>query len=369
MPSSTRRRTPNPSLICPADSAPLSSRLTPVRLPAEWEPQSATLLGYPARDSDWAPLLRYARESILALARTIAAHQPVIMLVRDHESRVSLLEQLRPLPYPIWIMDCEFDDTWLRDTGPLTVACESGGWSWLDFRFNGWGNKFIAERDDRLTAALHRHPLFNHLGLIESDQVLEGGAIESDGDGTLMTTSRCMRARKVDFSRAYFESLFARTCGVEQVLWLDHGELIGDDTDSHIDMFARFGPDNALIFQGCQNPSDPHWPFFAAMAEQLATFRNRHGQPYRLFELPMPERLGRRDHQQPASYANFLIINGAVLMPSYGSSRDDAARRVLGQCFADHRIIPVDSRTLISQGGALHCASMQLPAEVLYVSA
>ncbi len=346
----------------------MSSRLTPTRLPAEWEPQCAAVLGWPARDSDWAPLIRYARTSTFTLAETIAQHQPVIVLVSDHESRMSLVNRLKPLPYPIWIMDCDFDDTWLRDTGPLSVACESGRWAWLDFRFNGWGNKFIAERDDRLTSSLHQHPLFNHLSLIESGQVLEGGAIESDGDGTLMTTSRCLSARTVDFSRDYFESLFARCCGTEQVLWLDHGELIGDDTDSHIDMLARFAPNNGLIYQGCQNPSDPHWPFFQAMAEQLLQFRNRHGQPYQLFELPMPERMGRRDHQQPASYANFLIINGSVLVPTYGTARDAAAQRVMASCFTEHEIIAVDCQTLISQGGAVHCASMQLPRQVLYAS-
>ncbi len=344
----------------------MNSRSTRRRFPAEWEPQSATLLAWPYDHSDWEPIIRYARNTYIDLIAEITRFQPVILLLNDNQSRQKVQSQLKTADYPVWFVDVAFDDTWLRDTGPVSVLDEDDKVQWVDFRFNGWGNRYPAELDEKLTATLHAQGLFSDLTRISCAQVLEGGSIETDGAGTLLTTSRCLRARQVDFKRQEFEGLFAHYLGSDNVLWLDHGELLGDDTDSHIDLLARFAPDNRILYQGCQHPADPHWPFFQAMRDQLAGFRNSGNQPYTLVELPMP--VIEDDHSEPvpASYANFLIINDAVLVPSYGCDHDEVALKIIGGCFPDRRAVAVDSRILIMQGGALHCAAMQLPRQVLY---
>jgi len=234
----------------------------------------------------------------------------------------------------------------------------------LDFRFNGWGGKFPCELDDRITARLHESGAFGSTPREPFDLILEGGSIETDGLGTLLTTAECLlHPNRNGLDRASLERRLTETLGFTRYLWLRHGHLAGDDTDSHIDTLARFCDSRTIAYQGCADPADPHHEPLRAMAAELRAFRTPGGQPYRLIELPLPA--ARRDEKgdrRPAGYANFLILNGAVLVPTYGDPLDAIALERLGPCFPDREVIGIPCATLIRQGGSLHCATMQLPA-------
>ncbi|MDQ3512022.1 MAG: agmatine deiminase family protein, partial [Pseudomonadota bacterium] len=197
------------------------------------------------------------------------------------------------------------------------------------------------------------------------DFALEGGAIETDGEGTLLTTWQCLHERHPDTSRELLSAKLAEWLRQERVLWLEHGYLEGDDTDAHIDTLARFASPDSIVFQACDDPSDSHYAPLQAMAAQLADLRTRDGRPYRLFALPWPRPVIDGDRRLAASYANFLIINQAVLMPAYGDPADDDAAAVLEKAFPGRKIVAVPSRSLIWQNGSLHCITMQLPQGVL----
>ena len=258
-----------------------------------------------------------------------------------------------------------YDDTWLRDSGPITLR-NSDGFRLLDFRFTGWGGKFEASRDDRLIEALVAQGVFVNAQRHEIDFALDGGGIETDGAGTLLTTWRCLHERHPDVSREELTARLSTWLHQDRVLWLDHGALEGDDTDAHIDTLARFAATDAIVFQACDDKADSHYSDLKAMADEIAALRTRDGKPYRLFPLPWAKPVvdvteDGRQRRLAASYANFLIVNGAVLMPSYGDEADDVAAAVLANAFPDREIVQVPCRPLIWQNGSLHCVTMQLP--------
>ena len=186
-------------------------------------------------------------------------------------------------------------------------------------------------------------------------------SIETDGAGTLLTTWRCLHERHPQASRDQLDSKLRGWLAQDRVLWLDHGCLEGDDTDAHIDTLARFAADDAIVFQACDDPADPHYAELQAMAAELAALRTRDGRPYRLFPLPWAAPILDEGRRLAASYANFLIVNGAVLMPAYGDRADDRAAAVLADAFPGREIVQVPCRPLIWQNGSLHCITMQLP--------
>jgi agmatine/peptidylarginine deiminase len=246
------------------------------------------------------------------------------------------------------------------------VADGSGRARLLDFRFNGWGGKFAAERDDRITGALHRQGVFGGVERVPVDLVLEGGAVETDGAGTLLATrsSVITNSRNPGLDQTGVESRLRELLGIERFLWLDHGALTGDDTDGHIDTLARFTDPDTIAHVSCR-PDDPDAPEIDAMIRELAALRTAAGRPYRLVPLPPPgEHRDTDGRRLAASYANFLVINGAVLVPVYGDAADAAALQTLGRCFPGRRTIAVDCRALIRQNGSLHCVTMQIPAAV-----
>ncbi|MGH8078191.1 MAG: agmatine deiminase family protein, partial [Lysobacter sp.] len=262
-------------------------------------------------------------------------------------------------------IEIAYDDTWLRDSGPITLRAD-GAFRLLDFRFTGWGGKFDASRDDRLIEGLFEAGIFLNSSRHPIDFALEGGAIDSDGAGTLLTTWTCLHERHPDAERSQLAAQLGDWLTQDRVLWLDHGYLEGDDTDAHIDTLARFAAEDAIVFQGCDDPTDSHYAELQAMAAELAALRTRDGRPYRLFPLPWSKPIVDDARRLAASYANFLIINGAVLMPAYGSDADgrrvDAeAVSVLERAFPDREIVTVPCRPLIWQNGSLHCVTMQLP--------
>lgn len=258
------------------------------------------------------------------------------------------------------------DDVWARDHGPITVL-EDGRARLLDFRFNGWGGKYPSARDDALSRHLAQAGAFGKTPMEHPDLVLEGGAIECDGAGTLLTTERCLLSpsRNPALGRTALEQRLQETLGVERILWLAHGGLAGDDTDGHIDTLARFTDTGTIVYQDCQDPRDEHFAPLQAMAKELAALRTAAGEPYRLIPLPLPHPLrNARGQRLPLGYANFLLINGAVLMPSYNDPADKNATAILATCFPEREIVPIDCRALTTQYGSLHCVTMQFPVEV-----
>jgi agmatine/peptidylarginine deiminase len=340
---------------------------TTVRFPAEWEPQSAVLIAWPHPETDWGPRLVDVEETYIALVVAITAYQQAVICIADDDLQIYAEARLRSARVDmerVRFVTVEYDDTWLRDSGPITLKT-AGGFLQLDFRFTGWGGKFEASRDDRLVEALSDQGVFANATREEIDFALEGGGIETDGAGTLLTTWKCLHERHPDTSRETLTAKLAAWLRQDRVLWLDHGYLEGDDTDAHIDTLARFAAEDAIVYQGCDDVSDTHYPELQAMAAELAALRTREGKPYRLFALPWARPIFDDGRRLAASYANFLIVNGAVLMPSYGDPADARAQDVMAEAFPGREIVPVPCRPLIWQNGSLHCITMQLPAGVL----
>jgi len=340
---------------------------TTVRFPAEWEPQSAVLIAWPHPETDWGPRLVDVEETYIALVVAITAFQDAVICVADDDLQTYAEARLRSARVDmgrVRFVTVEYDDTWLRDSGPITLKT-ADGFLQLDFRFTGWGGKFEASRDDRLVEALTAQGVFANATREQIDFALEGGGIETDGAGTLLTTWKCLHERHPDASREQLTAKLAGWLRQDRVLWLDHGYLEGDDTDAHIDTLARFAAEDAIVYQGCDDVSDTHYPELQAMAGELAALRTRDGKPYRLFALPWARPIFDDGRRLAASYANFLIVNGAVLMPSYGDPADARAQEVMAEAFPGREIVPVPCRPLIWQNGSLHCITMQLPEGVL----
>jgi agmatine deiminase len=338
-----------------------------IRLPAEWEPQDGVLLAWPHAATDWAPVLPLVVQVFIRIATEIS-HFEQALVVACAADRVE--EQLRKAGADmrrIRLIDLPSDDTWSRDFGPITVL-DNDRPVLLDYVFNGWGNKFPAGLDNLITRRLHQAGRFGQTPMRPFDLVLEGGSIESDGAGTLLTTTACLLNpnRNPELDQAQVEELLRHQLGARHFLWLNHGYLAGDDTDSHIDTLARLAPRDTILYVACDDPQDEHYGALAAMAEELRTFRTPDGQPYRLLPLPWPKPVFDAEGDRlPATYANFLIINGAVLVPTYNDPADALALRTIGEAFPDRAIIGIDCSALILQHGSLHCVTMQLPRGVL----
>ncbi len=337
------------------------------RFPAEWEPQSAVLIAWPHAETDWADRLADVEETYVALVAAITRFQPVVICVADDDLQTYAEARLRSARVDmerVRFVPAEYDDTWLRDSGPITLR-DGDRFKLLDFRFTGWGGKYEASRDDRLVGELSGLQLFHNYFVQSIDFALEGGGIETDGAGTLLTTWRCLHERHPDASREELTDKLARWLKQDRVLWLDHGYLEGDDTDAHIDTLARFAPGDAIVYQACDDASDVHHAELQAMAADIAALRTADGRPYRPFPLPWAQPVIDNGRRLAASYANYLIINGAVLMPAYGDPADDQAAAVLAEAYPDREIVQVLCRALIWQNGSLHCITMQLPAGLL----
>lgn len=306
------------------------------RLPAEWEDCfSSVMIARPHTATDWAPMLDEVTSCYDSLVEAIAEAGMAIIETGDNTN-----------------------DTWTRDYGPITVE-DGPDLRLFDFTFNGWGMKFAADKDNLVNSRLFAETV-NRRGF-----VLEGGSIESDGRGTLMTTSRCLLSpnRNAQLGRDDIEEYLKAEFGLKQVLWVDHGFLEGDDTDSHIDTLARLAPHDTILYCGAGNETGTQHDSLLAMARQLRSFTTPDGLPFNLIELPLPDPIFDDEGERlPATYANYLATPKAILMPTYGQPRNDRlAADTLRIVYGDRRIITVDCRALIRQHGSLHCATMQLP--------
>ncbi|MBZ2167782.1 agmatine deiminase family protein [Marinobacter sp. F4216] len=342
-------------------------------LPAEWAPQSAVMLTWPHSGTDWADDLPDVEPVFRAIAKAILRFEHLVISCEDErqlQTETGALTDFATkhgLPGRVVSVTAPANDTWARDHGPLTVTAGTEA-RLLDFGFNAWGGKFEWQQDNELNRRLSDAGAFGSTLLESIDFILEGGSIESDGQGTLLTTSECLLTptRNPASDRSDIERLLGENLGAERLLWLNHGYLAGDDTDSHIDTLARFCAADHICYVACPDVADEHYSALAAMEEELQEFRQSNGQPYRLTPLPWPEPIYDDDGERlPATYANFLIINGAVLLPTYGVSQDEEAINVMASIFPDREIIPIDCLPLIRQHGSLHCITMQLPAGVV----
>ena len=336
-------------------------------LPAEWAPQSGVQLTWPHAHTDWAYMLEEVQECFTRIAIEIAQRELLLIVTPEPDAvRRQIAGKVRMENVRFAL--CDTNDTWARDHGAITLLDEAGQAQLLDFTFNGWGLKFASDKDNQITRRLvkdgHLQGAYtNRLGF-----VLEGGSIESDGRGTLLTTSECLLSpnRNGEMSREEIEAYLRDVFRVRQVLWLEYGYLAGDDTDSHVDTLARLCPDDTIAYVRCTDPQDEHYPALHRMEEQLKTFRTPDGKPYRLLPLPWPDAIVEDGERLPATYANFLVMNGAVLYPTYAQPENDAqARDVLAQAFPDREIVGIDCRPLIRQHGSLHCVTMQYPAGII----
>jgi len=335
----------------------------PVRFPAEWEPQSGAQLTWPHEDTDWRDVLDEVIPCFAAIAREIAARERLIVACRDVETVRRQLGETSSPPN-VRLFEVPSNDTWARDHGPINVL-ENGQPRLLDFTFNGWGMKFAAGLDNQITRALHRQDAFRPGVALCNCQhlVLEGGSVESDGAGTILTTEACLLSpnRNDHCAKAELEAFFGQALGARRFLWLSSGYLAGDDTDSHVDTLARLCDARTIAYVRCDDPADEHFEALRRMETELRAFRTLDGRPYDLVPLPMAEPVFDGGQRLPATYANFLIVNGAVLMPTYGSRRDGEAAAQLRRVFPDREVVGVPCLPLVKQHGSLHCVTMQYP--------
>ena len=265
----------------------------------------------------------------------------------------------------VTLHQCPTNDTWARDHAFISLKernAEDGPLTLLDFRFNGWGEKFEASLDNAINRSLHENGIVEGRYEDHNDFVLEGGSIESDGKGTVFTTSCCLLAphRNQPLSRQEIEERLKEMLRADRIVWIDYGQLTGDDTDGHIDTLVRTAPDDTLVYVGCDDKEDEQYDELHRMEEQLATLRTDDGRPYRLLKLPMPEAMYEDGERLPATYANFIIINDAVIYPTYNQpENDEEARRVIAEAFHYRELIGIDSSVVVRQHGSLHCCSMQ----------
>ena len=339
-------------------------------LPAEWYEQSAIQLTWPHKNTDWQPILEDVTRCYVNMAKAITSRERLIIVTPEPEHVKQLLEETLPAERMLRVSFCKAptNDTWARDHGFITLLAPNGP-RLLDFKFNGWGEKFDADLDNRICREMKAQNIFKGQYEDHLDFVLEGGSIESDGKGTILTTSTCLLAphRNQPLTKEQIEARLLDMLHAERVLWLDYGYLAGDDTDSHIDTLARLCPDDTIAYVQCLDESDEHYAELQQMEAQLKTFRTEGGEPYRLIPLPMAKAAYDEDGTRlPATYANFLIVNGAVLMPTYADpATDREAEEQLRKAFPNHDIIGIDCRSLIIQHGSLHCCTMQFPIETL----
>ncbi len=328
-------------------------------MPAEWERQQCVLMSFPHEETDWAEGgLNEALSPFIRIAQAIAYKEAVYIICKDKNKIASMFCSTRNMTF----IEIPTNDTWIRDYGYISIK-ENGEKRLLDFTFDGWGGKFEASFDNTVNSLLHKKGYMGTTPLEQIDFVLEGGAIESDGEGTILTTSTCLcnPNRNGGLTKEEVEEKLKETLGTQRLLWLDDGYLAGDDTDSHVDTLARFVNKETIVYVKCDNPKDEHYESLQKMETQLQSFCTKEGKPYTLVPLPMPDAIyNDKQERLPATYANFLITNDALLYPTYADKNDELVHEIFKKLFPEKEIIPINCLKLIEEGGSLHCSTMQV---------
>ena len=327
------------------------------RLPAEWEEQDSILMVFPHKKTDWANDMQSAQSVFLRMASSIAATQKLILICDDIEETKNFFCYHDKISF----VKLDTNDTWIRDFGPLSLYHDNQR-KLIDFQFTGWGHKYKASLDNMISKSLHEKWHFMLSPLLHSDLVLEGGSIESDGKGTLLTTKKCLLNpnRNPHLSQSGIEEHLKELFGIKRFFWLEHGELEGDDTDAHIDTLARFIDEETIAYVACEDKEDSHFQELKKMEKELKTFKTFKGNPYRLIPLPLPNSKYKNNHRLPATYANFLITNKSILLPIYDDYHDKSMITLFKQLYPTREIIPINALRLIEEGGSIHCSTMQI---------
>lgn len=327
------------------------------RIPAEFEKQSFIQIIFPHPQSDWAEYLEDAEENFIQIINAITAYQDCLVIAYDIDDVKSKLKASKHL----YLMKALTNDTWARDCSALSIY-EGKQALLLDFTFNAWGNKFEADLDNKLTQNIaHAYAV----SVETIDFVLEGGAIESNGKGSLLITQECVfNPNRNTLTQNESTLRLEKELGVSNILSLKNGYLKGDDTNSHIDTLARFSDENTIVYLECKDKSDEHYEALLSMKKELEKFRDQNNKPFRLIPLPFTTAIYEEEERLPATYANFLILNEAVLLPIYNDQNDFLAIKALEKAFPHRHIIPINCSTLIRQHGSLHCVTMQFPYQI-----
>ena len=332
--------------------------ISKIRVPAEWESQRLVIMSFPHENTDWADNLKASLTPFIRIAVAIAYKEPIYIICKDKNKISSMFCYTKNMTF----IEIQTNDTWIRDYGYISIK-QNEEVELLDFTFNGWGAKFESNFDNLVNNTLHKKGYFGLTPLHKIDMVLEGGSIESDGNGTILTTSSCMcnPNRNSGLSKLKVEKEFSKYLGAKRVLWLDYGYLAGDDTDGHIDTLARFVNQETIVYVKCSDNKDEHFTQLNKMQTQLKSFKQSSGKPYKLIALPMCEAKYSQDGSRlPATYANFLITNDALIYPTYDDKNDSKVAEIFKDIFPTREIIPVNCLKLIEQGGSLHCSTMQV---------
>jgi len=330
-----------------------------IRFPAEWEKQEMVLMAFPHLKTDWAEDIDSAFSVFVKIASAICYNQKLIILV--HKELKEKIKDMFCYVDRITFITYEVDDTWIRDFGPVSVF-ENGDRVLKDFLFNAWGGKFNYKKDNLANRFLHDNYIFYPSKIKSIDFILEGGSIDSNGEGIVLTTKECLlNKNRNNLTQAEVEKILKEELGVKKILWLENGYLAGDDTDSHIDMLARFVSPDTIVYVKCYNENDEHFNYLTKMEKELKCFTRNNGEYFNLVPLPLPKPIFKDGKRLPASYANFLIINHAVLLPIYKDENDKKVIEIFKNLFPTREIIPLDSTRLIEEGGSIHCSTMQVP--------
>jgi agmatine deiminase len=327
------------------------------RMPAEWAGHERCWMAWPCRQELWQDGLAAARQAYAAVAQAIAGFEPVTMIARARDA----VEAGALCGPSVTVMTAPIDDSWTRDFGPTFVMSDDGDVAGVSWQFNAWGEKYRGYDGDAALAGR----LLDSLGVPRFDApfVLEGGAIHSDGEGTVLTTESVLLNpnRRMAASRAEAEALLRDWIGAEKVIWLPTG-LVDDETDGHIDNVACFAAPGRVLALVAPDPSDPNHAGLAANMALLSEARDARGRRLDVVALPQTTRVDGAGRPLAASYINFYVANGGVVMPSFASAEDDAAAAaVIAQAFPGRRVVQVDARPLDRGGGGIHCITQQQP--------
>ncbi len=326
------------------------------KMPAEWAPHASTWTAWPHDDELWVGHLSGVRSEFAAFVNTIAAHEPVNLIVQDEES---LKDAQSRLGSNVTYHVIAHNDLWLRDSGPIFVMRDDFV-ALTDWEFNGWGAKFNATLDNEMPTHIGS---FLEAEPFDAAIVFEGGSIDVNGKGIALTTKQCLlsKERNPNLSEIEIQKQLYEFLGIDELIWLEDG-LEGDHTDGHIDTIARFVDEKTVVVAVTSDLTDPNHAVMKRNVEILTKFRSNDGTKLTIVPLELPKnRLELEGERLPPTYANFYICNGAVLVPLYNDPNDDLALATLKPCFPNHKVIGLTARNLITGGGAFHCVTQQQP--------
>ena len=343
-----------------------------VRFPAEWEAHDATWISWPHNGSDWPGKLELAEWTYIEIVRVLGASERVEILCHDqaiYEQAKDLLTRSDVTPGCYRLHLCPTNRSWLRDSAPIGVMNPKGEIAWQSFHFNAWARYPDFELDQKVPGfiaektGLARHEVLR--GAAGQKVVLEGGAIDSDGQGTLLVTDECLlsdeQVRNPGMSRSDYEAMFARSFGITKVIWLS-GSVVGDDTHGHVDDVARFVGEGTVVLAYEANPEDENHQASVENWKRLSQAVDAHGTPLRVIRLPFPAPVSFEDFRLPASYANFFIGNKTVLVPTFNDKNDRVALSILSELFPERDVVGIYCRDLVLGQGTLHCLTQQQPS-------